>query len=690
MKEGRFSTIRFNEWICISAQYEKAIARIGKQVYQGYSKGLVTDFTSLELCRDIATTFSEARELREELEEELERDALDGLNAEESAKADEVRELTSAQKTKRAVKLKFTKFLGRQSINRALASHRDRVKELSRDLGQRALICFPEEPVLKVRGHKSLCRLANKLEEDAHEKWTEITENKGKGGLSFHTILFGMVADFAKFSKGTQMGRVLLKYFKYDEDEENDKLTQQYAGTNTADALKAQLAEVDEPMLDVGREIDNMQQEYQESPEEWTMTGEESWGASQDEGWQNTTTTEEDWGTSETTVESVDFSPDSGGEDWGAGADEWVPEDAVDDDFLSAVGSDSDPMETEAPPPAAPARATLIRKRPEPDAESWLEPSTPAASSTSTPQIASSMGSTLNSDAPAASSSEDPDDWGWGNAETSSNQISSTTPSVTAEATISDVGPDPFQDALAAESARGPSPTPLKSETEFKSKPTGKKPPFVKSQKEKPLGDWGHEEDGWDAPASSKETSTWDAPASPKPTDTWDTPASPKPTNTWDSPAPETAGNQADDFGWGSPAATSEPKSDPASRPPTDDFDPTLDTMSIDVTKLAEQLRAQGDGSDPLLKLLDIGDSSAAATDQSDPVDLGDDLLPDFLKERVDEEPSEESTFIPELPSFLESEDAPNLEILPFGATPDESASKDDDDLGPFIPEMPE
>ena len=96
MKDGRFSTIRFNEWICISAQFEKAVARIGKQVYQGYSKGLVTDFTSIELCRDIAETFREAKELREEMEEELERDALDGLNQEEAAKADEVRELSQA------------------------------------------------------------------------------------------------------------------------------------------------------------------------------------------------------------------------------------------------------------------------------------------------------------------------------------------------------------------------------------------------------------------------------------------------------------------------------------------------------------------------------------------------------------------------------------------------------------------
>ena len=340
MKDGRFSTIRFNEWICISAQYEKAIARIGKQVYQGYSKGLVTDFTSIELCRDIAETFREAKELREEMEEELERDALDGLNQEEAAKADEVRELSQAQRTKRAMKLKLTMFMGRQSINRTLATHRNKVKELSRDLGQRALICFPEEPVLKVRGHKSLCRLANKLQEDADTKWEEITASKGKGGgLSFHTILFGFIGDFARFSKGTHVGRMILKYFKYDESEENKKLSQQYAGTKTAEALKAQMAEIDEPMLDVGREIDNMQQEYEGSLEEW-----------------NTSPSVDEFEDGQVTEESYDFSADAEVK-WAPDADAWNPDDGVDNDFLDAVADLPDVgTPTTTPPPRAARR----------------------------------------------------------------------------------------------------------------------------------------------------------------------------------------------------------------------------------------------------------------------------------------------------------------------------------------------
>lgn len=687
MKEGRFSTIRFNEWICISAQYEKAIARIGKQVYQGYSKGLVTDFTSIELCRDIAQTFKEARELREELEEELERDALDGLNAEEAAKADEVLELTQAQRTRRRLKLKFTKLMGRHSINRSLANHRDRVKELSRDLGQRALICFPEEPVLKVRGHKSLCRLANKLNDDADAKWQEITANKGAGGLSFHTILFGFVADFAKFSKGTHLGRILLKYFKYNEDQENQKLTQQYAGTNTAEALKAQMAEVDEPMLDVGREIDNMQQEYQENPDEWSSTGGDGWGdAKEDDAW-GSTTTEEDWGVSSPpasaapVADKFDFSPDSGDDNsWGIEAEEWVPEESVDDDFLNAVAAApaSTVQSPKAEPPSptpAPSRATLIRKRPEPEAESWLESEAEQAAP-SRPQLGSTPKLGLTApDSTDSAGSDDSDDWGWGTEETAGSDFGNSLSGGLAGETLTGA-PDPFKEAIAAESASADS------TTEFRSKPSGKKPPFARSQ-DKPNDDWSQEptepQSPWGNPPPKQE----------EPQDSWGTPSLQQ--GAWDTPDPKPAEEQ--DFGWGSPPPAPKPPEPPkppapAAPPEPQTNDPTLDTMSIDVKKLVAQMQAEGnsDAADPLLRLLDPSSQGKPAKPADD---LGDNLLPDFLRDRSDEGP-DDSAFIPELPSFLESDDGPSLEIVPFGTQETRVGDDEDDSDEPFIPQMPD
>jgi len=73
--------------------------------------------------------------------------------------------------------------------------------------------------------------------------------------------------------------------------------------------------------------------------------------------------------------------------------------------------------------------------------------------------------------------------------------------------------------------------------------------------------------------------------------------------------------------------------------------------------------------------------------------DLGDDLLPAFLMERNDEDSAlEEDTFIPELPSFLASEDGPQLEIVPFGSRSDEKAEetpKADNTETLFPPETP-
>ena len=139
MQNGKVSTIRFNEWICVCAQYEKAVARIGRQVYQAYSRGLVSDYACIEMCKDISQAFSDSKQIRADLEEELERDALRGLSVEEARKAEEVLQLTEGQKFVRKVKLKFTKLMGKQAVNRSLQSYRDRVRDLSRDLGLRAL-----------------------------------------------------------------------------------------------------------------------------------------------------------------------------------------------------------------------------------------------------------------------------------------------------------------------------------------------------------------------------------------------------------------------------------------------------------------------------------------------------------------------------------------------------------------------
>lgn len=274
MQQGRVSTIRFNEWICVCAQHEKAIARIGRQVYQGYSRGLIQDHHAIELCKEISQCFADSKRIRAEMEEELERDALRGLSAEEAKAAEEVLEMTASQKAVRRAKLQVTKFMGRGAVNRSLQTYRDRVVALSRDLGLRALALHETHPLLKMEGHARLCQLALKLEEDSNKKWEEITRSKNDKGtmdISFHTMLISFVANFANFSRGTAIGKMLLKLMKYDSKEEEKKLTKQYEGSKTADALVAQMAEVEEPDPDIGREMATMERDYVETPSEWGL-----------------------------------------------------------------------------------------------------------------------------------------------------------------------------------------------------------------------------------------------------------------------------------------------------------------------------------------------------------------------------------------------------------------------------------
>lgn len=343
MQQGRVSTIRFNEWICVCAQYEKAVARIGRQVYQGYSRGLISDNHAVELCKEISQCFADSKRIRADMEEELERDALHGLSAEEARAAEEVLEMTAGQKAARQLKLKVTKLMGRGAVNRSLQSYRDRVVELSRDLGLRALALHETNPLLKMEAHTRLCQLAVKLDEDSNRKWEEITQSKNeKGGLdlSFHTILISFVANFANFSRGTAIGKMLLKLMKYDSKEEEKKLTKQYEGSKTADALVAQMAEVEEPDPDIGREMAGMEKDYVETPAGWGLPPvSESW------------------------------IPDTG--------DNWAP------GPTDAPAPPASPAAASAAPPAVPADGpkpqVLRRRQAEPlqGAEAWLAPSEP-------------------------------------------------------------------------------------------------------------------------------------------------------------------------------------------------------------------------------------------------------------------------------------------------------------------------
>lgn len=371
MQQGRVSTIRFNEWICVCAQHEKAIARIGRQVYQGYSRGLIQDHHAIELCKEISQCFADSKRIRAEMEEELERDALRGLSAEEAKAAEDVLEMTSSQKALRRARLQVTKFMGRGTVNRSLQAYRDRVVTLSRDLGLRALAMYQTQPLLKMEGHARLCQLAVKLEEDSNKKWEEITKSKNDKGtmdLSFHTMLIGFIANFASFSRGTAIGKMLLKLMKYDSKEEEKKLTKQYEGSKTADALVAQMAEVEEPDPDIGREMATMERDYIETPTDWGLP---SSGVS--DTW--IPDTSDNWSPEAETPKPVSATPSPAPAQPASSPDGPKPQVLRQrrpvEQMSSEAWASSEPVEEWAPPAAPTARIGQAPPTSEPEVEDW-------------------------------------------------------------------------------------------------------------------------------------------------------------------------------------------------------------------------------------------------------------------------------------------------------------------------------
>lgn len=629
MQQGRASTIRFNEWICVCAQHEKAVSRLGRQVYQGYSRGLLSDIAALEICKEISQAFADSKRVRAELEEELERDALRGLSAEEAKAAEEVLELTSTEKWIRSLKLQATKLLGRGTVNRNLQSYRDRVREMSRDLGLRALAVYENEPLMKMESHIRLCQLAIKLEQESDKKWEEITKAKSDSGglnLSFHTILISFVSSFANFSRGSAIGKALLKLMKYDAKEEEKKLTKQFEGSKTAEALQAQISEDDDVGIDVGSELESLEREYQEAPTDWGLpprAASESWLPDTSDTWEPSF--EQPPAPSKPSPSALPAMPAKTSLD--GPKPQVLRQRRQSDSFGSAeswaVSSPVTPPEQDswAPPPPAPVRNVAPPPPVEAPVDDWstefddsFEPVSPSAPRLgSAPTLSPSYGEPF---APE----EETELSGWG--EDFSDLPSTPLP------------PQPAKPPSFASDAAPPPPfRPLEPAPRATNTAPPEAPPF-------------------------QQPSFGESLSSPPPT----------------RPVPAT------------PPLQRRPEGRVPDLPPL----PPLSARpirSLDLSNLESSPPppppSPPQSDDPLLRLLRTEQPPVESPKSDD----DDDLLPAFLRERDDDEPIDlSSSFIPDLPDTVDS----GLKILPFGSQPKRTLVDDDDDLGTFIPQMPD
>lgn len=703
MEQGRVSTIRFNEWICVCAQYEKAVARLGRQVYQGYSRGLVRDHQAVEMCKEISQAFGDSKQIRADMEEELERDALHGLSVEEAKAAEEILELTQGEKIMRNIKLQVTKFLGRGAVNRSLQSYRDRVRDLSRDLGLRALAVYEkDEPVLKLEGHKRLCQLALNLDAESNKKWDEITKSKTESGglnLSFHTQLISFIASFASFSRGTAIGKMLLKALKYDAREEEKKLTKQFEGSKTAEALEAQMAEVDEPDMDIGREMATMERDYVTTPTEWGLpprTNDDAWIPDTSDTWSSTVEEAPPKPAAlrpNTPVPAMPPKPGAVGS--GDGPKPQVlrqrrPSDSLSGAEAWAMGNSAPPAPSEPEAWSAPAGPTRIGQAPAPTASS------PAFESMDD-DWGSAPVSTSQAEAPvedwAADDDEAEEDWG----------------SEPAAPAVDDWAAEPLEDdtpigpvrlgghpTLSGGSPLGVTPPPSRTPTIG-----GGAPPAHPGGPARPAAPPArpHGPARPQAPAASGPGVPPPRPHSPQPGQAPQAPRTPQPPV-----APPRPARPAPPPGMVAPAAQARPGGPPPGRPLSPEDIPRLPISSqeslasipmpgrhiptesmisaprLPITHDSIAFSARGaagnTNDDPLLKLL--RNESA----QNAQVNDDDDLLPAFLRERKDDDLDEAGSFIPDLPDSLDS----GLKILPFGSQP----KKGDEPPEPFIPQMPD
>ena len=250
MKDSRLSTILFNEWICLTSEFEKSLARLGRQVYQGFAHGKVHDEPSLELCRQISDAFKEAREAREKMEDDFREQQLGAFQAAEAEaeaqaeniKGDKKKELqASVSKAGRKAKYGLTKGLFRYFVNRELVSFRQRVQDLSKELAMRALTRYDIEPIMDIQAHHDLCQLTLKLEKDADDKWKEILENhKGKkeSKQSFHLTLMQFSASFAEYARKTRLKPLFEKFLKVDFSKQQSTLKEMYEGSRVSEVIE--------------------------------------------------------------------------------------------------------------------------------------------------------------------------------------------------------------------------------------------------------------------------------------------------------------------------------------------------------------------------------------------------------------------------------------------------------------------
>ena len=211
---------------------------------------------------------------------------------------------------------------------------------------------FKNQPIVEEKTHVALCQLADQLHIDSDAKWNQLVEHNRQSGssLSIVTIIRSFVASMTNFSKGTAFGKAVVRYLKYDEEQEQKKLSQQFKGRHTLAMLRAQMAEVEEPDLDNSRELAKMEKDFEEGVEDWSQLVDVRGEPAEDKAASKKSEGPKSFDFEEDSISEEETEP-SGPDDWDWGEEE------TDQNFLNLKDEKEQKKETAR-------RAEILRDKP--------------------------------------------------------------------------------------------------------------------------------------------------------------------------------------------------------------------------------------------------------------------------------------------------------------------------------------
>ena len=232
----RTASMLVNEWICVTGQYEKTLARIAQELYAAYRNGLLSDQDAIDQCKILDGIFSQAKSIRSELKMEL---------ATAVAKTSEARH-RQVQGAKRKVGYFFSRQILSYWDSLNIPKYKEVASESIQVLANRALGRVDSgNPLLETKEHARMCRLGLALEKECQASWQRLVkfkrENASSKSYSLSTLTIQVVLGMGKFIKRSKHGQRFARLLNYNETVEKAKLIARFAGRPEEGILRSQM-----------------------------------------------------------------------------------------------------------------------------------------------------------------------------------------------------------------------------------------------------------------------------------------------------------------------------------------------------------------------------------------------------------------------------------------------------------------